>query len=128
MCRMHSFVGGKIRTFLSLHSYCDVILLVKSLCRQLVSRLQALKRQRSPRSDHHRGGSNETKRNEWGERGEMVEIKFLAWENWRNPEKATQTPFGLPRNPHEMAEERIRDPSGERRASNRLRHEAAYFI
>ena len=42
-------------------------------------------------------------------------------------EKPTQTPFRPPRNPHGVTETRTRDASGERRASNRLRHEAAYF-
>ena len=41
-------------------------------------------------------------------------------------EKPTQTPFRPPRNPHEGTETRTRDPSGGRRALNRLRHEAAY--
>ena len=41
-------------------------------------------------------------------------------------EKPTQTPFRPPRNPHGGTETRTRDPSGGRRASNRLRHEAAY--
>ena len=40
-------------------------------------------------------------------------------------EKPTQTPFRPPRNPHGGAETRTRDPSGGRRAPNRLRHEAA---
>ena len=40
-------------------------------------------------------------------------------------EKPTQTPFRPPPNPHGGTETRTRDPSGERRASNRLRHEAA---
>ena len=40
-------------------------------------------------------------------------------------EKPTQTPFRPPRNPHGGIETRTRDPSGGRRASNRLRHEAA---
>ena len=40
-------------------------------------------------------------------------------------EKPTQTPFRPPRNPHGMTETRTRDPSGGRRASNRLRQEAA---
>ena len=37
----------------------------------------------------------------------------------------TQTPFRPPRNPQGVTETRTRDPSGGRRASNRLRHEAA---
>ena len=40
-------------------------------------------------------------------------------------EKPTQTPFRPPRNPHGVTEMRTRDPSGGRRAPNRLRHEAA---
>ena len=40
-------------------------------------------------------------------------------------EKPTQTPFRPPRNPHGVTETRTRDPSGGRRAPNRLRHEAA---
>ena len=41
-------------------------------------------------------------------------------------EKPTQTPFRPPRNPHGGTVTQTRDPSGGRRASNRLRHEAAY--
>ena len=45
---------------------------------------------------------------------------------WEKPrEKPTQTPFRPSRNPHGGTETRSRDPSGGRRASNRLRHEAA---
>ena len=40
-------------------------------------------------------------------------------------EKPTETPFRPPRNPHGGTETRTRDPSGERRAPNRLRHETA---
>ena len=40
-------------------------------------------------------------------------------------EKPTQIPFRPPRNPHGGTETRTRDPSGGRRAANRLRHEAA---
>ena len=40
-------------------------------------------------------------------------------------EKPTQTPFRPPRNPHGVTETRTWDPSGWRRAPNRLRHEAA---
>ena len=40
-------------------------------------------------------------------------------------EKPTQTPF---RPPHGGTETRTRDPSGGRRASNRLRHEAVTAI
>ena len=43
-------------------------------------------------------------------------------------EKPTQTPFHPPRNPHGVTETRTRDPSGGRRAPNRLRHEAAYVF
>ena len=42
-------------------------------------------------------------------------------------EKPTQTPFRPPRNPHRVTEMRTRDPSGGRRAPNRLRHEAAQW-
>ena len=42
-------------------------------------------------------------------------------------EKPTQTPFRPPRNPHGVTETRTRDPSGRRRAPNRLRQEAAYI-
>ena len=41
-------------------------------------------------------------------------------------EKPTQTPFRPPRNSHGGTETRTRDPSGGRRAANRLRHEAAH--
>ena len=43
-------------------------------------------------------------------------------------EKPTQTSFHPPRNPHGGTETRTRDPSGGRRAANRLRHEAAVII
>ena len=46
---------------------------------------------------------------------------------WEKPrEKPTQTSFRPPRNPHGVTETRTGDPSGGRRASNRLRHEAAF--
>ena len=38
-------------------------------------------------------------------------------------EKPTQTPFRPPRHPYGVTETATRDPSGGRRASNRLRHE-----
>ena len=41
-------------------------------------------------------------------------------------EKPVQTLFRLPRNSHGVTETRIRDPSGGRRAFNRLHHEAAF--
>ena len=48
---------------------------------------------------------------------------------WENPrEKPTQTPFRPPKNPHLGTETRTRDPSGRRRAPNRLRHEAATIV
>ena len=56
----------------------------------------------------------------WGWRN--CRIKFVVWENGRHP---AQTPFRPPRNPHGVTETRTRDPSGGRRAPNRLRHEAA---
>ena len=43
-------------------------------------------------------------------------------------ENPTQTPFRPPRNPHGGTETRTRDPSGGRRAPNRLRHEAAFPV
>ena len=43
----------------------------------------------------------------------------------KSREKPTQTPFRPPRNAHGGTETRTRDPSGGRRAPNRLRHEAA---
>ena len=47
---------------------------------------------------------------------------------WEKPqEKPTQIPFCPPQNLHGVTETRIRDPSGGRRASNRLRHEAALY-
>ena len=65
---------------------------------------------------------------------EMDEMSVEKWWNEicgrgkrENPrEKRTQTPFRPPRNPHGGTETRTRDPSGGRRASNRLRHEAAF--
>ena len=43
-------------------------------------------------------------------------------------EKTTQIPFRPPRNPHGGTETRTWDPSGGRRASNRLSHEAALAL
>ena len=63
----------------------------------------------------------------------------MSVENWWNEicgrgkrekprEKPTQTPFLPPRNPRGVTETRTRDPSGGRRAPNRLRHEAAFAV
>ena len=53
-------------------------------------------------------------------------MKFVVGEIGRNlVKKPTQTLFRPPRNPHGGIETRTRDPSGGRRAPNRLRHEAA---
>ena len=46
----------------------------------------------------------------------------------KSREKPTQTPFRPPRNPHGGTEMLTRDPSGGRRAFNRLRHEAAFAL
>ena len=73
---------------------------------------------------HHKGWWNETKwmRRVWRNGG----MKFVVGENGRNPrEKPTQTPFRPPRTLYGGTETRTRDPSGGRRAPNRLRHEAA---
>ena len=43
-------------------------------------------------------------------------------------EKRTLTPFRPPRNPHRVIGARTRDPSGERQASNCLRHGIALCI
>ena len=43
-------------------------------------------------------------------------------------EKPTQTPYRPPGNPHGVTETRTRDPSGGRRAPNRLRHEGAHVF
>ena len=75
-------------------------------------------------SHHHKDWWNETKWMRW------------VWRKWWNEicgrgkrekpcEKPTQTPFRPPRNPHGVTEARIRNPSGGKQASNRLRHEAA---
>ena len=45
--------------------------------------------------------------------------------NGRNPEKPTQFHIRLSQNPHGVTEVRCRDPSGGRRATDRLRREAA---
>ena len=56
-------------------------------------------------------------------------MKFVVGGKREKPrEKPTQTPFRPPRNPHEVTETQTRNPSGGRRASNRLRHEAAFFF
>ena len=46
----------------------------------------------------------------------------------KHREKSTQTPFRPPRKPHGGTETRTRDPSGGRRAPNRLRHDAAFNL
>ena len=74
---------------------------------------------------HHKGGWNETK---------MIEMSVEKWwneicdsGNREKPcEKPTQTPFRPPQNPHGRTEMWTRDPSGGKRASNCLRHKAAY--
>ena len=66
------------------------------------------------------------------------EMDEMSVEKWRNEicgtrklekprEKPTQTPFRPPRNPHGVTETGTRDPSGGRRAPNRLRHEASFI-
>ena len=66
-------------------------------------------------------------------------MKRMSVEKWWNEicgggkrekprEKPSHTPFRPPRNPHGGTETRTRDPSGGRRAPNRLRHEAAQYI
>ena len=54
-------------------------------------------------------------------RNEMDEMSVEKWWN----ENPTQIPFRPTRNPRGVTEMRTRDPSGGRRAPNRLRHEAA---
>ena len=78
-----------------------------------------------PRLTHHHKGLMK-----WNE---MDEMRVEKWWNEicgrgkreKPREKPTQTPFRLPWNPHGVTETRTRDPSGGRRAPNRLRHEAA---
>ena len=67
---------------------------------------------------HHKGWWNETKWMRWVWRNGGM--KFVVGEKG---EKPTQSPFRPPRNPHGVTETRTRDPSGGRRAPNRLRHE-----
>ena len=78
-----------------------------------------------PHLTHHQRWMkwNETKWMRWVRRN--VEIKFVVGENGKITRKPTQTQFCPPRNPHGVIETRTRDPSGKRRASNRLRHGAA---
>ena len=64
---------------------------------------------------------------------EMDEMSVEKWWNEicgrgkreKPREKPTQIPFRPPRKPHGGTETRTQDPSGGRRASNRLHHEAA---
>ena len=76
---------------------------------------------------HHMGRWNEAKwmRRVW-RNGAM---KFLAGENWRNPEKnLPRLEFVHHENPHEVTETKTRDPSdggGGGAGSNSLRHRAA---
>ena len=54
-------------------------------------------------------------------------MKFVVGENGRNPEKNLPRPrFVHHENPHGVTETRTLDPSGGRRAPNRLRHETAH--
>ena len=71
--------------------------------------------------------ADEMKRNGWVECGEMVEWNLWQGKTGETPRKPTQTPFRPSRNLHGGTETRTRDPSGRRRASNHLRHEAAIF-
>ena len=74
---------------------------------------------------HHKGGWNGMKWMRWVWRNGGM--KFCGMGKWEKPrEKPTQTPFCPPRNPHGVTETRTRDPSGGKRAPNRLPHEAAY--
>ena len=94
---------------------------MKPLCYRSVSSKDA---GRLRLTHHHKGWWNETKWMRWVWRNGGM--KFVAGENREKPrEKPTQTPFRPPRNPHGGTETRTRDPSGGRRASKRLRHEAA---
>ena len=74
---------------------------------------------------HHKGGWNETKWMRWVWRNGGKKICGRG-KREKPREKSTQTPFRPPRNPHGGTETRTRDPSGGRRAANRLRHKAAY--
>ena len=54
-------------------------------------------------------------------------MKFVAGETGVTPRQPTLTPFRSLRNPHGESETRTRDPSGGRRATNRLGHGTAVF-
>ena len=54
-------------------------------------------------------------------------MKFVVAENGTNPEKNLPRPRFVHHETHMEGPRRTRDPSGGRRASNRLRHEAAYI-
>ena len=55
--------------------------------------------------------------------------EICGWGKREKPrEKPTQTPFRPPLNPHGVTEMQTRDPSGGRRAPNRLRHENRSLI
>ena len=69
---------------------------------------------------------DEMKRNGWVWRNGG--LKFVVGENGRNSEKNLSRPHFVHETHLEWPETRTRDPSGERRASNRLRHEAASHI
>ena len=75
-----------------------------------------------PRLTHHHKGVMKWNEMVWRNGG----MKFVLGKTGETPQKPTQTPFRPPRNPHGVTETRTRDPSGGRRAPNRLRHEAAY--
>ena len=66
---------------------------------------------------------NETKWMRWVWRNGGM--KFVVGKMGETPRKTYPDPFRPPRNPHGVTETRTRDPSGGRRASNHLRHEAA---
>ena len=78
-----------------------------------------------PRLTHrHKGGWKETKWMRWVWRNGVM--KFVLGENGRNPVKNLPRPRFVHHENHMEWARRERDPSGGRRAPNRLRHEAAF--
>ena len=75
--------------------------------------------------------ADEMERNGWDECGVWRNggMKFVVGKTGETPRKTYPDPFRPPRSPLGVTEKRTRDPSGVRRASNRMRHEAAsiYF-
>ena len=69
---------------------------------------------------------NEMKRNEWDECREIVHEIYGRDKRGKHLERPTKSPFRPQGNPHGVTETRTREPSCERRESNRLHHQPPF--